>query len=397
VKRRESPIPRTNPSGKQVWVARYTNQEGKRRSAGTFKRKGPCGIQDPGSEPSCCAQHAIDAAYLAEERSPYASSGLTLGDYAALWPKRHPRPERTADSHATRIRIALRIPVDGRPLGDWPYRELKRHHMVTAVDHMLSEERRAVKGAVGIRNTLSAMTEDAIVDEVADVNFAKGFKIRANDPRVQKPPKKIRIWTFDQLREFAAAGRPEVRKQTPRPESERKGEKTFYYSAIDYEPMLITIALCNFRIGEVYALLQTEMDLDRRIFYPTGTAYKGVITRGDTDEKKHEGEVPIPPSAEEVLRRLPPRIDTKLLFPTQKGTVWWDSTFRRDVWKPAQVASGLPISPHECRHSYVTHLRAAGVDPADLAAVTRHDIETATRHYTKPLGRSMQQIRDIIG
>lgn len=394
-RRRERPLKRINPSGKEVWVARFTNREGRRKSAGTFARQGPCPAELPGTEPDCCAQHAIDAAYAAEEASRTFAAGMTLAEYGELWPDRHPRPERTADSHATRLRAALKIPAEGRPLGEWPYRELKRRHMVSAVDHMLRREGRAVKGAVGIRNTLSAMTEDAITDEVADVNFAKGFPIRANDPRVKKPAKKARIWTFDQLKEFAAAGRAEIRRVTPKPRS--KDGETRYYSAVNYEAVLITLALCNFRIGEVFALLRSEMDLEQAMFYPTGNAYKGVITRGDTAEKKHEGEVPIPPSVASPLSELPPRIDTKLLFPTPKGTVWHDSTFRRDVWKPAQIASELPIKPHECRHSYVTHLRAAGVDPADLAAVTRHDIDTATRHYTQPLGRSMDLIREIIG
>lgn len=34
-----------------------------------------------------------------------------------------------------------------------------------------------------------------------------------------------------------------------------------------------------------------------------------------------------------------------------------------------QEASGLDIRPHECRHSYVTHVRAAGVNDANLAEI----------------------------
>lgn len=378
MKRRERPLKRKNPSGEIVWVARYTNSAGKRKSAGTFPLKRE-------------AQEAIDSAYELPARAD------TLGAYAATWTERHPRSERTNKSSETRLRAVLGVEIEGRPLRDWPYAELRRRHMVALVDHMLRVEGRAVKGAIGIRNTLSAMTEDAITDEVAEVNFAKGFKIRANDPRVRKRATKARIWTFDQMREFAAAGRAEIRKSTPRPEPDKKSGETLYYSGVNYEPVLATLALCNFRIGEVFALLRTELDLEAAMFHPTGNAFNGVITRGDSAEKKHEGEVPIPPSVAEILQGLPPRIDTKLLFPTPKGTVWHDSTFRRDVWTPAQIASGLPIKPHECRHSYVTHLRAAGVDPADLAAVTRHDIDTATRHYTQPLGRSMDLIREIIG
>jgi integrase len=388
LKRRETPLKRTNPSGETVWVARYTNLEGKRKSAGTYplKRK---------------AQDAIDEAYEEMESASGGpagvSGGMTLGEYKELWPDRHPRPPQTADSYKSRLKAAVAIPVYGRPLGAWPYRDLRRHHMVTAFDHMLRKEGRSQKGAIGLRNALSAMTEDAITDEVAEVNFAKGAQVRANDPRIRKPPKRKRIWTFDQMREFAAAGRAEIRRQTPKPEPDRKTGETLYYAPINYEPMLATFGLANLRIGEVFALLQTELDREKHMLYPTGNAYKGVIARGDTVEKKHEGEIPIPPSLAVLLETLPPRIDTQLLFPTPKGTCWHDSTFRRDVWKPAQIASGLPILPHECRHSYVTHLRAAGVDPADLAAVTRHDIDTATRHYTQPLGQSMEQIREIIG
>lgn len=399
MKRRETPLKRINPSGKARWVARYTDQEGRRRSAGTFDREGPCKVSEPGREPECCAQHAIDAAYQRE--APQGGGPVisgSLADYAEVWPKRHPKPTRTAKSHKTRLRALLAIPVYGRPLGEYPYRELRRHHMNEAIDHMLSVEGRAQKGAIGIRNTASTMTEDAITDQVAEVNFAKGAQIKANDPRIQKAPKKIAIWTFDQMREFASAGRPEVRRATRRPEDQCRAGEPRYYSAVDYEPMLATICLANFRVGEVFALLRAEMDLEAAFFYPTGTAFEGEITRGDSTTKKHEGEPnPIAPSLATILRGMALRIDTQLLFPTPEGEVWRDSNFRRDVWEGAQIASGLDMLPHECRHSYVTHLRAEGVDPADLAAVTRHDIDTATRHYTKPLGRSMDQIRKVIG
>jgi integrase len=386
VRRRESPIKRVNPSGEVVWVARYTDSTGKRRFAkpawnnfkATFKLK-----RD--------AQRAIDEAYELPERAD------TIGAYAATWIERHPRSERTNASSRTRLRAVLDVEIEGRPLRDWPYAELRRRHMVALVDHMLRIQGRAAKGAIGVRNTLSAMTEDAITDEVAEVNFAKGVQVRANDPRIRKEPRKATIWTFDQLREFAAAGRSETRVVTPKPEPDRKTGETLYYSAANYEPMLAVFALSNLRIGEVFALLRAKLDLEQAILSVTGNAYNGVIREGDTREKRHVRVVPLAPSLFDLLRGLPPRIDTKLLFPTPKGTVWHDSSFRRDVWKQAQIASGLPVKPHDCRHSYVTHLRAAGVDPADLASVTGHDIDTATRHYTQPLGRSMDAIRTAIG
>jgi len=396
MRRRESPLPRVNPSGAKVWVARYTTREGQRKSAGTFTRQGPCKLDDPGLKPECCAQHAIDAAYAAEEATP-AAGEMTIGDYAKIWPKRYPRSRQTARSHRTRLKAALAIPLEGRALAEWSYIELRPRHMTDLVDHMLTEEGRAAKGAVGLRNSLSVMTKDAIRDEVAEINFAADLEIRANDPRIRKQPKKIRVFTFDQLREFAAAGRAETRRKTAKREPNKENGKPLYYPAIDYEAMLATICLANFRLGEVFALQRSEMDLDALMFHPTGSAYEGIITRGDTREKRHEGANPIAPSLAEVLRRMVPRIDTPLLFPTPAGTVWFGPNFYRDVWEPAQIASGMDMRPHEARHSYVSNLRAAGVDPADLADVTRHTIQTATAHYTHPTRQSYDQIREVIG
>jgi site-specific recombinase XerD len=91
------------------------------------------------------------------------------------------------------------------------------------------------------------------------------------------------------------------------------------------------------------------------------------------------------------------RIDTRLLHPTPSGTVWILPNFYRDVWTPAQIASGIDMTPHEARHSFVSNLRKAGIDYADLADVTRHTVQTATKHYTHATHRSYQEIREAIG
>jgi hypothetical protein len=144
--RRESPIKRRNPSGKVVWVARYTGRDGKYRIAkptwnrgkGTFDRKAD-------------AQRAIDEAYGLSDRPD------TLGDYFATWTERHPRSERTNATNEHRIGRLVDVEVEGIPLKDWPMRELRRRHALILVDHMLKTEGRATTGAVGILGSLSAM------------------------------------------------------------------------------------------------------------------------------------------------------------------------------------------------------------------------------------------------
>ncbi len=200
MRHRESPTKRRNPSGEIVWTARYTGRDGKRRlakptwnrSKGTFARKAD-------------AQRAIDEAYGVSDRPD------TLGDYAATWTERHPRAERTNATYDHRISRILDVEVEGIPLKDWPLHELRRRHTLALVDHMLRNEGRATTGAVGILRSLSAMAEDAITDEVCDLNPFKGIRIRANDPRAQKKPRPIRVFSFEEMHRFAkAAGRYEA-------------------------------------------------------------------------------------------------------------------------------------------------------------------------------------------
>lgn len=86
----------------------------------------------------------------------------------------------------------------------------------------------------------------------------------------------------------------------------------------------------------------------------------------------------------------------ELRFTSPSGCIRRERNFYRDVWKPTQEASGLDIRLHECRHSYVTNLRAAGVNDADLAETAGHRVETMLARYTHPIGLSLGRIRAAI-
>lgn len=372
--RSEAPIKRKNPGGEIVWRARYTDRDGRRRYAGTFKLR----------------REAVEAIAAASGSAP---TRCTLGAYADTWIERHPRGDRTNKSSQTRLKAVLDVEIEGRKLCDWPWSELRPKHAEQLIGYLLQVQGRAPEGVRGILRTLSAMAEDAITDEAAELNFVRGRRVRDNDPRVKKRAVKPRVWSLEQMRDFAAAGRAEVRKITPRPNS--KNGPTRYFSAVDYEPMLLVFASTSLRVGEVFAL--ERVDVDGEVLHVRGTSYEGVITRGDTAEKRHVRDVPISASLAAALKRLPAHPKSPLLFPTSSGNPWHYSTFRRDVWSPAQIASGLDIRPHECRHSWISSMRAAGIDPADLAQMSGHDVDTATRVYTKPLGRSMDAVRELLG
>lgn len=382
--RRESPVKRVNAEGNVSWYARFTDSRGRRRSAGTFPLKRE-------------AQGAINDAY------GRVNTPDTVGAYFATWSVRHPRSKRTDRTNADRIKSVLEVDVEGRDLRQWPIAELRRRHALILVDVMLREHGRATTGVVGVIRALSAMMEDAITDEVAESNALRGVKVRRNDPRARKQPREIRVWTWEQMHAFAAAA-GDVR-TTKRADS--RGRKLpgapsqlDRWRAVYAEPMVRVFSDAGLRLGELLPL--ERQDLADGIFTVRATAHEGETLGGTKREHlrgEHAGErsAPCPPTLEEMIGALPPRIDTRLLFPTATGRLWRERNFYRDVWYPAQVASGLDIRPHEMRHSWVTHLRAAGIDDADLADMAGHQLATMLGRYTHPLRGSFDDVRRVIG
>ncbi len=359
IKRRESPVRRVNPSGKEVWKARYTtiDSDGRehRPSAGTFKLK-----RD--------AQAAIDAAY----QTPLAPSiPDTVGAYLPIWLAEHPVSERTTKTNRGRINAVLDVELEGVLLRDWPMGDLGRRQAKALVAHMLTEQHRAPEGVRNILRALSAMAEDAFGDGLADGNPWRGVKVRDDDKRALKQSREPRVLSWDEMHAFAAA-------------------------AGVHEPMIRMLGDCGLRIGELFALARARQDLKAGIFCVDGSAWEGVIV-GSSAEKRHDRIGPIPAGCLALLRQTPVRIDSPWLHPTKSGKLWRINNFYRDVWNPARRESGIDATPQDFRHSWVTNLRGARIDPADLADVAGHSEQTATAHYTHALRRSFDAIREAIG
>lgn len=141
-------------------------------------------------------------------------------------------------------------------------------------------------------------------------------------------------------------------------------------------------------------------DFDGETLKVRRTAHEGTILEGTkTDHGEQDAARTVPATLAWMLEaqiNLNGR-DCELLFTTLTGRMWRERNFYRDLWKPAQEASGLDIRPHECRHSYVTHLRVGGVNDADLAEIVGHRVETMLARYTHALTRSYKAVREAIG
>jgi integrase len=388
---RQAPYKRTYASGATVWIARYYDRDGRAHYAKPRWNGGKSSFTRRGD-----AQRAIDEALERLRGAPELPE--TIGGYYEHWLRRYPRSIRTNKTNADRVSYVLDVEIEGRRLGEWEFDELRRRQALSLLDHMLRVEGRAANGARGILSVFSAMAEDAIGDDVATQNAFLGIRLRRNDPRIRKPAKKIRVWSFEQMRAFAAGGRPEVRAATERPRDGRNrgryAEKPRFYSPHDYEAMLLTPGFTGLRLGELLALCRSDFDGSSLSF--RFSAHEGELVES-SHEKNHERTVPVPPTLAALIQRRPPRINTDLLFPTPTGKLFRERNFYRDVWVPAQLATGLDPTPHEFRHSYVSNLRAERIDDADLANVAGHTVETMISTYTHALGRSHDRIREVIG
>lgn len=423
--RRERPVPRANPSGKKVWRARPRDRAGNRVELGTFRLQGPCSAV---GRADCCAQHAIDTFY---QREGGVLARGTVGSYAETWLRLHPRSERTNGTNDFRLSRVLDIEIEGRPLAEWPFVELRRRHTNELIGRLLTDRGYAVEYVRGIVRVLSAMGEDAIDDDVAIGNPFKGAKLRNGDPRAAlRLPREDRVWSIEEMHHFASCAGP-------------------------YEPMVRMLADCGFRLGELLALQRPLQDLKRGTFQVKGSAHNGQVVPSSR-EKNHDRIGPIPPGCLSLLRAMPAHIDVPWLFPTpgnahtrrpriewpsydelaarlaestykalsaelgvsdnalrshmrrhapdapplaqpSGGKLWWARNFYRDVWEPTCERAGFAPVPKEFRSSLNSHLLAAGVNRADVADMLGHSEDVNAERYTRALRRSGDAIREVVG
>ncbi len=148
-----------------------------------------------------------------------------------------------------------------------------------------------------------------------------------------------------------------------------------------YSSMVILAAATGLRPGEWIALERRDIDLDARVVYVRRSFTKGRLKSPKTEGSRRA--VPLQAIAVEAIERTPPRADSPLLFPAERGGYLDLHNFRDRQWKPALRAAGTkPMRRiYDLHHTFATFALRAGISTFDLSRYMGASLTMIDRHY----------------
>jgi integrase len=144
-------------------------------------------------------------------------------------------------------------------------------------------------------------------------------------------------------------------------------------------PLVVFAAEVGLRTNEWTATERRDVDRAAGFVLVQRRFADGVLTPYPKTQRRG---VPLTDRALEALDRLPPRLDSQLLFPAaQGGHINLDNWRTRD-WYPALDAAGIARrGPYNLRHTFATEALAAGVSVFELSRLMGASVKVIDRTY----------------
>ena len=270
---------------------------------------------------------------------------ITLFELVDLYLDRHAASVRPRTIAVLRERLAYAT----KAFGDVPLRDLERMS-----GEIASWRARLPQGSrYGVTQALRQALEAAVRWEYMRRNPAK---LAGRNP--QPPARTIRAFGMGEIEAIAAE-----------------------LSAI-YRPLPAFAAATGLRPEEWQALERRDVDRGDRVLNVRRSVSSGeIVELAKTVRSRRQ--VPLSQRALDALDAMPPRLDSRLLFPAKGGGLMILDNFRRREWAPAIEASGIrkPARIYDLRSTFASNALAAGVSVFELARVMGTSVLMVERAY----------------
>ncbi len=287
----------------------------------------------------------------------------TLGELVDEYLGQHNAEGNTIKTLTARLRYATEGPkLDGQ--GGWKDLPLNR---LTLTEIGTWRRRLPERSAWAIHKALRQVLHYAVRAKLLDENPA----VLVPNPE----PKRREVPAFASLAEIEAVGE-ELSPQ--------------------FGPLPVFVALTGLRPEEWLALERGDVDRAAGVVH-----IRRVFTDGQVKlygkQSRSLRTVPLPLRAAQALDALPPRLDTRLLFPGERGGHLNLHAWRSDEWTPAVKAAGLVHrSPYALRHTFATFGIAAGVSLFELARFMGTSVEQIDKCYGHLLPDALDRTRQTL-
>ncbi len=274
---------------------------------------------------------------------------LTLGEFVPVYLDRHAASVRPRTIDTLRERLAHAVAA----FGDVPLRDLQRMSGDVATWQARLPERSRYGVVQALRQTLGAAVRWG--------HMASNPALLAGVNR-QPAPRTIRTFSRAELEAIGAELAPA------------------------YAPLPASAAATGLRPEEWQALERRDVDRRGQALTIARTVSNGeVVNLAKSDGSRRQ--VPLSRRALAALDRIPPRLDTLLIFPAPHGGLLNLNNWRRRAWAPAIDAANVPTPAriYDLRATFISDALAAGVPVFEVAKIGGTSVRMIERHYGRLL------------